>query len=152
MTFPQTSHFDDLQKQKGKLLPCGVFPLSRLFICCFFVKSLEGALLLAHERDQAQEEGKKICRNAVQHQRRRCRGSPCPLRKKEQKGEFHRPHARDVRQCVRDEQHQRSKQLRLPERKRRAACKAQRKIRDGVEHEELHQADGDAHELHRRHE
>ena len=26
MIFPQTSHFDDLQKQKGKRLPCGVFP------------------------------------------------------------------------------------------------------------------------------
>lgn len=26
MIFPQTSHFDDLQKQKGKRLPCVVFP------------------------------------------------------------------------------------------------------------------------------
>ena len=30
MIFPQTSHFDDLQKQKGKRLPCGVFPLRAL--------------------------------------------------------------------------------------------------------------------------
>ena len=36
MIFPQTSHFDDLQKQKGKRLPCGVFPLRRLFHLLFF--------------------------------------------------------------------------------------------------------------------
>ena len=37
MIFPQTSHFDDLQKQKGKRLPCGVFPLRRS--CSFLLKS-----------------------------------------------------------------------------------------------------------------
>ena len=33
MIFPQTSHFDDLQKQKGKRLPCGVFPLDAPLFC-----------------------------------------------------------------------------------------------------------------------
>ena len=35
MIFPQTSHFDDLQKQKGKRLPCGVFPLGLSFLLIF---------------------------------------------------------------------------------------------------------------------
>ena len=39
MIFPQTSHFDDLQKQKGKRLPCGVFPLDILFV----LKARDGA-------------------------------------------------------------------------------------------------------------
>ena len=32
MIFPQTSHFDDLQKQKGKRLHCGVFPFGAFFL------------------------------------------------------------------------------------------------------------------------
>ena len=32
MIFPQTSHFDDLQKHKGKRLPCGVFPFVEVFV------------------------------------------------------------------------------------------------------------------------
>ena len=39
MIFPQTSHFDDLQKQKGKRLPCGVFPFGWLFV---FIRKQEG--------------------------------------------------------------------------------------------------------------
>ena len=37
MIFPQTSHFDDLQKQKGKRLPCGVFPFERFLFYYFII-------------------------------------------------------------------------------------------------------------------
>lgn len=43
MIFPQTSHFDDLQKQKGKRLPCGVFPLRSVSLAGSPFWALRGA-------------------------------------------------------------------------------------------------------------
>ena len=43
MIFPQTSHFDDLQEQKGKRLPCGVFPLRSVSLAGSPFWALRGA-------------------------------------------------------------------------------------------------------------